>query len=845
MLNPRLIGGFIALTGLVSGQTAMGQPVPTKLPDSVHLFPAGAQRGTTVGVHIGVEQTPPRAQFFIRGAGVSGDSFLNREIFDPGQPSPRRPPTEIPIHYPRQWAGEITVAADAQVGIANWDLFCASGGSSGSLPFVIGKLPEFLETESNSTPATAQPVEIPVTLNGQIHGERDLDYYRFSLRSGQVVYAEVLARRLGSRLEPTISILDKDGRAVAFQEDSLGDDPLIAFKAPADGTYFLSIGNVSVHGSPAHVYRVNLTNRPVAPYVFPIGAPAGRATKFFLTAMSGDGGVRLIERELILPADTSDVFVYHDDELANDVPLRVLPADSPVTRNRPRTPDGNPKRERGPEISRVQTPRLRVGLPAASRANKYNGQELPIAIGEVANGQLTSTGSDVYTLEIDKPQPLDIRVVAPDAVSAAGLVLMNITDPNSKTVGRNSPSPTSDAVKAYQYLGNPVVGQHTITLHNIGSTSSKHRVSGYQIEVLPARLDFRLTAGSDCLSVTQGSSLEIPIKAIRLGGFDGEIQIRTHGLPKDISVENAVIAKGKNDLKLKLTVSEGQPSTRHEIRLAGIATIADAEVTRPIQVQHRGHDSFGRGAHGTWRDVIALTVRHKPVFRLYCEEAYQYAHRGTIYPYRMTLERLDGFAERVFVQRGDRQNRDLDGIEFVQTAIGTERSEFMMPIYLPETMHINIQGQSQLYTQAYASFTDSNGQRQSVLAVAEKRNMLRTMPTVVKLSTRTESLTGQPGEVVVAGFELERTSNMRNPMRLELVKSDSKRITIEQTPISRGQVRVDVPITIPDGHKRGEYQLTFQASGALDAKRDQTAITSATVKLRVEAKRSSSSTSAD
>ena len=810
MLNSRLIGGFIALAGLVFGQTAMGQPVPTKLPDSVHLYPAGAQRGTTVGVHIGVEQTPPRAQFFIRGAGVSGDSFLNREIFDPGQPSPRRPPTEIPIHYPRQWAGEITVAADAPVGIANWDLFCASGGSSGSLPFVVGKLPEFLETESNSTPGTAQRVEIPVTLNGQIHGERDLDYYRFSLQSGQVVYAEVLARRLGSRLEPTISILDKDGRAVAFQEDSLGDDPLIAFKAPADGTYFLSIGNVSVHGSPAHVYRVNLTHRPVAPYAFPIGAPTGRATTFSFIAMSGDGGVRLIERELTLPADGGDVFVYHDDELANGVPLRGLPADSPV-------------------IS----------------ADKHNGQELRIAIGDVANGQLTSSGSDVYTLEIDKPQPLDIRVVAPDAVSAAGLVLMNITVPDGKTVGRNSPSPTSDAVKAYHYLANPAVGRHTITLHSIGSTSANHRVSGYQLEVLPARPDFRLTAGSDCLSVTQGSSLEIPIKAIRLGGFDAEIQVRIGDLPKDITVENDVIPKGKNDVKLKLTVPEGQPSTRHEIRLTGIATIADVDVTRPIQVQHRGHDSFGRGVHGTWREVIALTVRHKPVFRLYCEEAYQYAHRGTIYPYRMTLERLDGFAEPVFIQRGDRQNRDLDGIEFVQTTIGTDRSEFMMPIYLPETMHINIQSQSQLYTQAYASFTDSNGQRQSVLAVAEKRNMLRTMPTVVKLSTRTESLTGQPGEVVVAGFELERTSNMRNPMRLELVKSDSKRITIEQTPISRGQVRVDVPITIPDGHKRGEYQLTFQASGALDAKRDQTAITSATVKLRVEAERSSSSTSAD
>ena len=42
-------------------------------------------------------------------------------------------------------------------------------------------------------------------------------------------------------------------------------------------------------------------------------------------------------------------------------------------------------------------------------------------------------------------------------------------------------------------------------------------------------------------------------------------------------------------------------------------------------------------------DRLQLAVQHKPVFRLYCAEAYQYAHRGTVYPYLMEIERLGGF----------------------------------------------------------------------------------------------------------------------------------------------------------------------------------------------------------
>jgi hypothetical protein len=787
-----VITALLIAAVLLSDKRAQAQPVPTKLPDSVQVFPAGAQRGTSTPIRVVVEQTPPGAKFFIRGAGVAGDSDLTEEVFDRGEPSPRRAPTEIPIHYPRQWAGRITVADDAPIGTAYWDISCAAGGSSATLPFLIGSLDEFVESESNSKPETAEPIELPVTVNGQIHGERDLDYFRFELLTGQVVYCEMLARRIGSQLEPTVVLLDSAGQPVPYQEDQLGDDPLLAFKAPADGHYLLQVGNVSHHGSPAHVYRVNLTLKATAPTVFPTGAPAGVPTTFSFTVLSGDGDVTTWERELTLSAEQGDTFMYVDELLANTIPLRVLPPDTSTN-------------------------------------------QASIRVGQVSNGHASPNSRNVYALPIETSVPLDVRVISESAAGGPSLVVMEIVDPNGKSIHRTNLSPPTGSVKAYHFIEKPLVGTYEISISNLDGPSER-KTGSYQLEVLPANPDFRLLAGRDCLGVTQGGSIEIPITVTRIGGFAGPIEVKLHASAGDITVENSTIPAGKSSVKLKLSVPETAPSQRREIQLTGTAEIDEQSIVRSVQAQHRGRDSGGRAVGESLRSVIALTVRHKPVFRLHCEEAYQYAHRGTIYPYKMTLERLDGFKEPVIIQQADRQNRDLDGIQFIRTTIAPDEAEFMMPLYLPETMHINIQSQSQLYTQAFASFTDAHGVAQHFLVVAEKRNMLRTMPTVAKLYSQEKILSASPGQTVVAKFKLERTSNMRNPLQLKLQMSGLENLQTIPQNLARDEVHTAVSLTIPADSPPGRYELVFEATGQLDAKPNHTVVTSAQVTLEVQPK---------
>ena len=73
--------------------------------------------------------------------------------------------------------------------------------TSNPVPFAVDTLPECLEKEPNDSLQTAQPVTLPVIVNGRIDRPGDWDVFRFEGRAGEQIVAEVLARRLESPLD--------------------------------------------------------------------------------------------------------------------------------------------------------------------------------------------------------------------------------------------------------------------------------------------------------------------------------------------------------------------------------------------------------------------------------------------------------------------------------------------------------------------------------------------------------------------------------------------------------------------------------------------------------------------
>ena len=104
----------------------------------------------------------------------------------------------------------------------------AQGEALNKVRLAVGNTPEVVESEPNNSPAQAQRVSIPVTINGHIASANakiadsaarnsrpaDEDFFRVAARKGQHLNIEVQAARLGSPLDSVVEVLDGDGREI-------------------------------------------------------------------------------------------------------------------------------------------------------------------------------------------------------------------------------------------------------------------------------------------------------------------------------------------------------------------------------------------------------------------------------------------------------------------------------------------------------------------------------------------------------------------------------------------------------------------------------------------------------
>ena len=139
---------------------------------------------------------------------------------------------------------------------------------SNTMPFVVDTLPECVEQEPNDSTQTAQTVTLPVIVNGRIDRPGDWDVFRFEGRAGQQIVADVRARRLESPLDSVLELFDASGKRLAFNDDyedksdglrTHHADSLINFTLPADGTYYVRLGDSQHHGGPEYAYRLRLS----------------------------------------------------------------------------------------------------------------------------------------------------------------------------------------------------------------------------------------------------------------------------------------------------------------------------------------------------------------------------------------------------------------------------------------------------------------------------------------------------------------------------------------------------------------------------------------------------------
>jgi hypothetical protein len=231
-----------------------------------YLFPAGGQRGTTVKVTLSGSDLKDIAGFYTTGAGLSAAV---------------EPATGDAAATTRTLA--VTIAPDAPLGIQQVRVWDASGLSNVRY-FRVGYLPERAETEPNDSPKNAEPVTLPLTLNGRIQQGTDRDGVSFSAKPGQTIVCEIEALRVlgqvgDSWLKGYLEIQDEAGNVLAESSGTPDEyyrwDPLIAFDPPREGKYTVFYRDLNWRGDAKSVYRLTVGVVPHAIGLFPLGGQRG------------------------------------------------------------------------------------------------------------------------------------------------------------------------------------------------------------------------------------------------------------------------------------------------------------------------------------------------------------------------------------------------------------------------------------------------------------------------------------------------------------------------------------------------------------------------------------------
>jgi hypothetical protein len=158
-------------------------------------------------------------------------------------------------------------------------------GLSNILLFTVGAFPEVSEQESqpearehsNDSVQTAERIVPPVVVDGTLTGA-DRDYYAVHARQGERLVFEVEARRLGSAVDPVLTIVDSSGRQIARNDDApgLGFDSRVEVAFPAEGDYYAVVHDARFSKQKQNFYRLEVARFLYAEGLFPLGGQRGK-----------------------------------------------------------------------------------------------------------------------------------------------------------------------------------------------------------------------------------------------------------------------------------------------------------------------------------------------------------------------------------------------------------------------------------------------------------------------------------------------------------------------------------------------------------------------------------------
>ncbi|MEQ1824661.1 MAG: PPC domain-containing protein [Pirellula sp.] len=135
---------------------------------------------------------------------------------------------------------------------------------------------------------TALSVSLPARVGGTITEAKQTNVLQFHAKAGTQYRVRVFAREFGSALDAAMAIVDAGGKQLV-QQDDVGNnrDPVLKWKSPADGDYFVEINDFHREGGPMHRFIATIEEH--VPSFIPsiasdlIGMVIGKETELAVT----------------------------------------------------------------------------------------------------------------------------------------------------------------------------------------------------------------------------------------------------------------------------------------------------------------------------------------------------------------------------------------------------------------------------------------------------------------------------------------------------------------------------------------------------------------------------------
>ena len=471
-------------------------------------------------------------------------------------------------------------------------------------------LPTVVEADDNRDPKKAQAVKFNVAVAGRAEADKR-DYFRVALAAGQKLGVEVVARRIGSPLDPVVRVHDKDGADIpgAWSDDAPGlqGDCRLAFTAPAAGDYLVSVHDTKFQGGADYTYRLRLGDFPQAVAAVPCAVKRGAKAKLTFAGPDVEG-VEAVE--VAAPAD--------DAAAVSAAPKRAKgfagwPVDVLAS-------DHEELVETEPNDDRTRATRLPV--PGGATGVFATKGDVDFYAFPAKKGTKYVATADGY--EIGSPADVDLLV----------------TDGKGAELGRSDPQPTTARVEFTAAADGDVF----VRCEHLNFQHGPSEV--YHLVVRPAGPDFDATLGADRVAVVPGGTTLLPVSAVNRRDWPGPVEFRVVG--GGFSGTLTLADKATFPAYLSVTADDTAKPGAYAVRVRASAKIGDREVVRAASVAEPIKAAFG-GLTFPPRDSltsVGVGVLADPPFWLGADAKTEVAG-GQPAKVTVTAKRGGGFADEI------------------------------------------------------------------------------------------------------------------------------------------------------------------------------------------------------